>query len=174
MQLAKLQLVGPFVVAAMIIAAEAAAYALAQRPSSALAWYLNIEVFGLFQRGHYVLSDRFALPYFQLVGVALPILFLAGGGLACRGPLMVATASNLSLVYALFLAYAWHLVETPALVAASLGSPPLYAVLSWSAVTLSSGLHALILLTMLIASLFSCTASHLSYLRAVRQAVRRM
>jgi hypothetical protein len=169
MQLAKMQLVGPFVVVAMIVAAEAAAYALVQTPSSALVWYLNIEVFGLFQRSHYVLSDRFALPYFQLVAVALPILFLACGGVVCRRLLLVATASNLSLIYALFLAYAWHLVETPALVAASLGSSPLYAALSWSALTLSSGPHLFVLLSALIPSLFSCAASHLVYLRAVRQ-----
>jgi hypothetical protein len=157
------------VVAAMIAAAEAAAYALAQKPSSAFAWYLNLEVFGLFQRSHYVLSDRFAIPYFQLFGVALPILFLACFGAARRRPLMVAAASNLSLIYALFLAGAWHLVETPALVAASLDSSRLYAALSWSALTLSSGPHVLVLLAMLIPCLYSSAASHLFYLRAGRR-----
>lgn len=169
MHLAKSQLVGPLVVAAMIAAAEAAAFALAQKPSWGFAWYLNLEVFGLFQRSHYVLSDRFAIPYFQFFGVALPILFLACIGAMQRRPLMIAAASNLSLIYALFLACAWHLVETPALVAASLDSSRLYAALSWSALTLSSGPHVLVLLAMLIPCLYSSVASHLFYLRAVRQ-----
>jgi hypothetical protein len=169
MRSAKSQLVGPIVVAVLIASAEAAAYALAEHPSSAFAWYLNLEVFGLFQRSHYVLSDRLAVPYLQLFGVALPILLLACVGAMLRRQLMVATASNLSLIYALFVAYAWHLVETPALAAASLESSRIYAALSWSALTLSSGPHVLVLLAMLIPCVYSSAASHLFYLRARRR-----
>jgi hypothetical protein len=169
-RLAKLQLIGPFVLSCTVIAAEAAAHALALKPSSVVAWYLNIEIFGIFQRSHYVLSDKLNLPYFQLLLVAVPILLLAGAGAVCRRPLMVAVASNLSLIYALFLAYAWHLVETPALVAASLGSSQIYSALSWSAFTLSSGPHGLVLMAMLIPALLSFAVSHLVYIRAVRRA----
>ena len=81
-KLAKLQLIGPFVLACTIIAAELATYLLAWMPSSELAWYLNLEVFGVFQRSHYILSERFSVPYFQMLFIAAPIMLLACGGFA--------------------------------------------------------------------------------------------
>jgi hypothetical protein len=169
-RLAKLQLLGPLVLAAMIIAAEMAAEMLAINPSSSLAWYLNLELFGLFQRSHYVLSDRIGIPYFQLLFVALPILVLVCAGTLLRRRMMVALATNLSLVYVFFLGYSWRLVETPALFSASLGNPQSSATLSVSAWSLLSGPHVYPLLVMAVTSLLSFAATHLLYVRAVRQA----
>ena len=112
-RLAKLQLIGPLVIAFAIVAEEFATYLLAWNPSSEFAWYLNLKLFGIFQRSHYILSDHFGTPYFQLLFVAAPILLLALCGFAFRLRLPIAAASNLSFVYAFFLAYAWYSIETP-------------------------------------------------------------
>jgi hypothetical protein len=169
MRSAKLQLLGPLAVATIVIAAEATAYLLAVSPTSPLVWYLNIEVFGIFQRSHYILSDRIPVPFLQLTAVALPLLLLVCCGLAWRRPLLVAAASNFSLLYVLFLVYAWHLVATPPLTAASLGPSWLYAAVPWSAFKLNAGPHLLLLSAMLTLSLLSSCASHAAYLRAIRK-----
>src|SRR5262245_14239522 len=95
-RLAKLELVGPVVLALVIIAAELATCMLAWRPFSAFAWYLNLELFGIFQHSHFTLSQYAAVPYLQVWFIALPILMLAAAGVACRSRLPVALASNLS------------------------------------------------------------------------------
>ena len=169
-RLAKLQLIGPFVLAFTLIAEELATYLLAWNPSSEFAWYLNLKLFGIFQRSHYVLNDHLGIPYLQLLLVAAPILLLAFGGSALRLRLAVAAASNLSFAYAFFLAYAWYSAEAPSLQAASLGATGYDSVMNLSALNLTFGPHMCVLAVLLIPSLLSFTASHLLYLRAVRQA----
>jgi hypothetical protein len=168
-RLAKLQLIGPIVLALTIIVEELATYALALKPSWSVVWYLNIELFGIFQRSHYVLSDNFGVPYFQLLFVAVPILLLTSIGIIVRRPLMISVATNLSFIYALFLAYSWHVVEQTSLVASSLADPHFYAAISLSALALTSGPHMFVLMAMLFSSLLSSAVSHLLYIRAVRQ-----
>ena len=96
-RLTKLQLIGPLVLGCTIIAAELATYLLAWMPSSEFAWYLNLEVFGVFQRSHYMLSNHFVVPYFQLLFVAAPIMLLTCSGFAFRLRFPIAAASNLEL-----------------------------------------------------------------------------
>lgn len=168
-KLAKLQLIGPLVLALAIGAAELAACILAWKPSSAFVWYLNLELFGIFQHSHSMLSSAFSVPYFQLLFVAGPILILALGGFAFHSRLPVAIASNLSFAYAFFLAYAWYGIRLPAPQAASLSGAAYESVFNISAVSLTFGPHACVLATLLVASMLSTTASHVQYLRVIRQ-----
>ena len=166
--LAKLQIVGPIVISAVILAEELAAYALGVKPSSEFLWYLNLQLFSIFQKSHYVFSGHFAFPYFQLLFVAVPLLLLTLFGLAFRRALLLAVASNLSLVYSCFLAYAWHTVESPSQQAASLAGLLPFTTLNLSAQTLPAGPHAYVLMALLIPTLLSFTASHVMYIRAAR------
>ena len=168
-KLAKIQLLGPLVLAFTIVAEELATCLLAWNPSSEFAWYLNLKLFGTFQQSHYILSDHFSTPYFQLLFVAAPIFLLTFGGFSFRLRLPIAAASNLSFVYAFFLAYAWNRGETLAPQAASLAGAAYDSVLNFSALNLTFGPQICVLTVLLIPSLLSFTASHLLYLRAVRQ-----
>src|SRR6266567_3594628 len=51
----RLQLVGPLLLLCVVAAAESIAYALAHNPSSALLWYLNLEVFSIFRKSRVAL-----------------------------------------------------------------------------------------------------------------------
>lgn len=168
-RLAKLQLIGPFALALTIIAAELAAYWLNCKPSSELAWYLNLTTFGIFQRSHSVLSEHFGIPYLQLLFVATPILLLAYGGFALRLRLPAALASNLSCAYVFFLMYACYGANSSSTPAASLAATAYRSVVSFSALNFASGPQAFTLSAVLIPSLLSFAASHLLYFRAVRE-----
>jgi hypothetical protein len=167
-RLAKLQIIGPLVLVFTIIAEELAAYLLAWKPSSEFAWYLNLNLFGIFQRSHAVLSEHFSIPYLQLIFVAAPILLLVWGGSVLRLRFPIAAASNLSFVYAFFLAYAWYGIGAPSPQAASLASTAEASVMSFSALSLTYGPQVYVLAALLIPSLFSFAASHVVYLCAVR------
>lgn len=167
-RLAKLQIIGPIVLALTIAAEEIAAGMLAWKPSSEFAWYLNLHVFGIFQRSHYMLSEYFGVPYFQLLFIALPIVLLASTGIGLRARLPVAVASNLSFAYAFFLAYSWYGTQAPAPRAASLGDTAYDSVFNLSALNLTLGPHVYVLAALIIPALFSAAASHLMYFRAVR------
>ena len=101
-----LQLIGPVTIFCVVVAAEAAMYALGQSPSSEALWYINVELFGAFRRSHHFLSSSIDIPYLQFF-VALPLIGLAIVGLTAKGRLMLAISSNLSFVYASFLVYSW-------------------------------------------------------------------
>jgi hypothetical protein len=103
----KIQLMGPLVVAVAVLSAEGTAYALALTPSSSLLWYLNLEVFSIFRKSRSYLGDFAGMPFAQWLLIAGPIAALAVAGLASRQRLVTAIASNLSFVYAAFLAYSW-------------------------------------------------------------------
>lgn len=168
-RLAKLQLIGPFVLAITIIAAEIAAYLLALKPSSAAAWYLNIEIFGIFQRSHYVLNNTFDVPYFQLLFVAIPMLMLSCLGVISRRQFLIAGASHFSFIYAFFIAYTWYIVGMPSLQAASLAQAQYSSVLSLSALNVSARPQVIVMLVLFFASLLSFAGSQIHYARAVRQ-----
>ena len=169
-RLAKLQLLGPLSLLAAILAEEAAAYWLATRPSSAFAWYLNLELFGVFQRSHYVISDHIGVPYFQLFFVAAPILALTFWGLAFGRRLPIAVASNLSLIYVGFLVCAWHMVETPSLQAAGFAGSAQFAALSHWAMKFSGGPQLYLLAALICAAALSFVSSHVFYVRTLRTA----
>src|ERR1043165_481670 len=84
-RLFKLQFLGPLALFAATLCAELAARALQYAPSSEFLWFINLRIFGLFQRsyaGLLNLSDIVPIVGFQYLGIALPtFVFL----LACFG-----------------------------------------------------------------------------------------
>src|SRR6266576_1233195 len=114
-RLAKLQLIGPLALFLTVASAEWAVYALAQDPTSELLWYINLKLFGIFQRSHYVLSDVTTVPASQLIFIALPIFLMACYGLARKRALALAIASNLSFMYAGFVFVSWNVIEKSSL-----------------------------------------------------------
>jgi hypothetical protein len=155
-RLAKLQLIGPLVLFCAVLAAEGAAYALARSPASEFLWYINLEVFGSFQRTHYALSHLLDVDYLQLIGVALPVLSLALVGYLARRQLLLAISSNLSFVYAAFIAYSWR------------GSMPAPRAASLGIMAVPSRPDFYLFVVLLGASLLSFVISHAIYLAAVR------
>src|SRR6266498_2774016 len=120
-RLFKLQFLGPFALFAATLCAELAARALQYAPSSELLWFINLRVFGIFQRSYAVLSEFVAIDGFQLFGVALPIFVLACVGLAAKSRPAFTVATHLSVAYALFLVISWH-IGAPTVRQASLGT----------------------------------------------------
>ena len=167
-RLAKLQLIGPTLLALVIVAEELAAYWLAYRPASALAWYVNLELFGIFQQSHAMLATACSVPCLQLLFVAAPILLLTGAGVAYGQRLPLALASNLSLLYACFLAYAWFGIRPPAVQAVSLSGSVYNSVLGFSAAKIALGPHTYLLAMLVCATFLSTAAAHVQYLRAAR------
>ena len=72
-RLVKLQLLGPLTVFIAVLAAETAVCALAANPTSETLWYINLKLFGIFQKSHYIMSDLTTVPGSQLIFIALPI-----------------------------------------------------------------------------------------------------
>ena len=56
-RLFKLQFLGPFALFAATLCAELAARALQYAPSSELLWFINLRMFGIFQRSYAVLLN---------------------------------------------------------------------------------------------------------------------
>ena len=104
-RLFKFQFLGPLVLFLATLSAELAARGLAYKPSSATLWYLNLEVFGLFQRSHSALAGYVNIDGFQLFGIALPIFALACVGLLMRSRLPLAMSAQFAVGYAIFLLF---------------------------------------------------------------------
>jgi hypothetical protein len=102
-RLFKLQFLGPFALFVTALCAELAARALQYAPSSELLWFINLRIFGIFQRSHAMLSAFVAIDGFQFFGLALPIFLLACLGLTTRSRLPFTVATHLSVAYAGFL-----------------------------------------------------------------------
>ncbi len=150
-----LQLIGPVTIFCVVVAAEAAMYALGQSPSSEALWYINVELFGAFRTSHHNLSSYIDVPYLQFF-IALPLICLALVGLAAKGRLMLAISSNLSFVYASFLVYSWFdIADAPR--AASL-----------DAIAISTGPDFYMYLILLGSGLISFFVSHVVYFGAMR------
>jgi hypothetical protein len=159
-RLFKLQFIGPLALFAATLAAELAARALQYAPSSELLWFVNLKIFGAFQRSYATLSEFVPIDGFQLFGLALPIFLLACIGLAakCRPAFTVAT--HLSAAYAAFLVISWQ-VGVPTLKQASL--VPI-------AVPAGPGLYVMAIILGTCSLSFAVT--HLLYIRAVRKEIR--
>ena len=155
-RLTGLQLIGPSILLAAALAAEAGAYALAHAPSSEILWYINLKLFGIFQQSHYFLDSYTAVPGSDLFIITLPLFVLACLGMTMRRQLMLAISSNLSFVYAAFLLFSWT----------SSQKTTMQASLNWSAVPMGSDLYLVAIL--LGSSLFSCCISHFVYMRFTR------
>lgn len=161
-RLAKIQLIGPLTLFLAVLGAETAAAALTYAPTSETLWFINLKLFGLFQRCHYVLSSHVDIQYLQLF-IALPLFVIACLGLVFKNRLLLPVASNLSFIYVCFAAYAWYLVESPSH-AASLTDQ----IYQPAMMIMPTGPDLWMFLVLLCASLISFVASHLFYIRAVR------
>ena len=161
-RLFKLQFLGPFALFVTTLCAELAARALQYAPSSELLWFINLRIFGIFQRSHAMLSAFVAIDGFQYLGLALPIFVfvLACLGLATKSRLPLTVATHLSVVYAGFLVLSWQ-AGVPTTTQASLGP---IAVPSGAA-----GLYVMV--TILGTCLLSFAVTHLLYFLAVREEV---
>ncbi len=159
-QLGKLQLVGPMAVFVAVGSAEASAALLTHWPSSEILWRANLQWFHAFQKSSYALSAYTAIAYSQFLIVAVPLIVIAACGLALKRPLLLATASNLSFVYALFVLCADHLYDQS------------WREASLSLTATSSNPDSLVCFFLVAASFVSFAVSHLYYIRAVRGGVR--
>jgi hypothetical protein len=158
-RLFKLQFLGPMALFVATLSAELAVRALAYAPSSEFLWFVNLKMFGIFQRSYSMLNDLVGIQNFQLLGIALPIFLLACYGLAARRRLPLAVASNLSFGYAALLLLSW---QTP-------GAPTTQA--SLGSIAIPSGAGFYVLTGILGTSLVSFAISHLLYLRAARSEI---
>jgi hypothetical protein len=158
-RLFKLQFLGPLALFAATVCAELAARALQYDPSSEFLWFINIRIFGIFQRGHAALSYFVAINGFQLFGLALPIFLLACLGLATKWRLPFTVATHLSSAYAGLLVFSWQ-IGVPATMQASLVP-----------IAVPSGVGLYLMVTILGTCLLSVAVTHLLYLRAVRSEI---
>jgi hypothetical protein len=159
-RLAKFQIIGPATIFVAVCSGELAVAALARWPSSELLWQANLEWFHAFQKSSYALSVFGTIRYAQLGLVAFPLIAMALGGIALRRPLVLAVASNLSLVYASFVLYADYLYDQAGREA------------SISILTTYSNPDVVLCFVLVAASFLGFVDSHLYYIRAVRDAVR--
>jgi hypothetical protein len=161
-RLAKLQAIGPVYLFVAVLGAEAAAWALSHSPTSEILWFVNLRVFGIFQKSHYVISSHFDIQYLQLWFVMSVFVTVCSGLVFNYRPLLP-VASNLSFLYVTFLAYAWYLVESPPQVA-SLAEASYHSAI----MTMPSGGDLCMFVALFAATLPSFAASHIVYFRAVR------
>ncbi|MBR1200952.1 hypothetical protein JQ574_33645 [Bradyrhizobium sp. AUGA SZCCT0158] len=159
-RLFKLQFLGPLALFAATLSAELAARALQYAPSSELLWFLNLKMFGIFQRSDAALSYLVPIDGFQFFGIALPIFALACVGLAARSRLPFTVATHLSVAYAGFLVLSWQ-AGVPSLQEASLAT-----------IAVPSGVGLYVMSTILGTCLLSFAITHLLYFLAVGKEVR--
>jgi hypothetical protein len=159
-RLFRLQFLGPLALFSATLCAELAARALQYAPSSEFLWFVNLRMFGIFQRSYVMLSEFVAVDGFQFFGIALPIFALACFGLAAKSRLPLALATHLSVAYAAFLVLSWQTPGHPASTQASLG-----------AIAVPTGAGLYVLTGILGACLLSFALSHLLYFRAVREEI---
>ncbi|WGR97454.1 hypothetical protein MTX26_23965 [Bradyrhizobium sp. ISRA443] len=156
-RLFKLQFLGPLALFVATLCAELAARALQYAPGSELLWFINLRIFGIFQRSDASLSYVVPIDGFQFFGVALPIFLLACFGLAARSRLPFTIATHLSVAYAGFLVVAWQ-AGVPITAQASLRP----------VAVLPPGPGMYMIATLLGTCLLSFAVTHLLYFRAVR------
>ena len=164
-RLFKLQFLGPLALFAATLCAELAARALQYAPSSELLWFINLRMFGIFQRSYAMmlnLTEVVPIDGFQYVGLALPtfVFVLACLGLATKFRLPFTVATHLSVVYAGFLVLAWQ-VGAPTIKQASLGP-----------IAIPSGPGLFVMATIVGTCLLSFAITHLLYFQAVRREIR--
>jgi len=159
-RLFKLQFLGPLALFAATLCAELAARALQYAPSSEFLWFVNLKMFGIFQRSYATLSYFVPIEGFQFFGLALPIFMLACFGLLTKSRLPFTVATHLSVVYVGFLVVSWRAGATT-VEQASLGI---------AAVPSGTGLY--VMATISGACLLSFAITHLLYFKAVGEEIR--
>src|SRR4051812_11346822 len=159
-RLLKLQFLGPCALFAATVCAELAARALQYVPNSEVLWFLNLRVFGIFQRSDAVLSYFVPIQGFQLFGLAVPIFLLACFALVAKSRPVFTVATHLSVAYAAFLVFSWQL-GIPSTRQASLG---------FIVVPSGPGLYVMAIIVGTCALSFATT--HLLYIWLVRKEIR--
>ena len=147
------------------LCAELASRALEYAPSSELLWFINLKMFGIFQRSYTMLlnlSDVVPVDGFQYFGIALPtfVFVLACFGLAAKSRPCFTVATHLSAAYAGFLILSWQ-AGVPTVTQASLVP-----------VAVPSGVGLYVIATILGTCLLSFAITHLLYLRAVGHEIK--
>jgi hypothetical protein len=160
MNLFRLQFLGPLALFAATLGAELAARALEYAPRSELLWFINLRIFGIFQRSHATLSH--AIDGFQLFGIALPIFLLACFAFTAKSRPAFTVATHLSAVYAGFLVFSWQ-VGVPTTKQASLVP-----------IAVPSGAGLYVMATILGTCLLSFAVTHLLYFCAALKGIRAM
>jgi hypothetical protein len=158
-RLFKLQFLGPLSLFITTLCAELAARALEYSPSSGFLWFINLRIFGIFQRSNAMLTQFVAIDGFQFFGIALPIFLLACFGLAAKSRPPFTIATHLSAAYAAFLVHSWQ-IGVPTTKQASLVP-----------IAIPSGAGMYLMATILGACLLSFAITHLLYFRAVREEI---
>lgn len=158
-RLFKFQFVGPLALFVATLCSELAARALDYAPSSELLWFINLRLFGIFQRSYAMLSQFVEIDGFQFFGIALPIFVCACLGLYFKSRLPLAIATHMSAAYAAFLVLSWQ-PGVPATTQASLG-----------AIAIPTGPGLYVLAGILLACLSSIVFSHLVFILAVREEI---
>src|SRR3954447_25164469 len=105
----KLQFLGPCALFAATLCAELAAHALEYAPNSELLWFLNLRVFGIFQRSDAVLSYFVPIEGFQLFGLAVPIFLLACFALVAKSRPVFTIAPHQRVANPAFWVYSGHI-----------------------------------------------------------------
>src|SRR5690242_20324229 len=108
----KLQFLGPCALFAAALCAELAARTMLFVTSSELLWFINLRIFGIFQRSYVVWSiwsEVFSIDGLKFFGLALPtfVFVLASVGLAAKSRLPFTVATHLSVAYSGFLVLSW-------------------------------------------------------------------
>jgi hypothetical protein len=158
-RLFKLQFLGPVALFVGTGCAELAARALQYNPTSEFLWFLNLRVFGIFQRSHATLSWFISIDGFQFFAIALPIFLLACVGLLTRTRIPFTVATHLSALYAAFLVSAWQT------------GVPVNKQASLVPIAVPTGPDLYVMLTILVACFLSFAVTHVLYLRIVRKEV---
>jgi hypothetical protein len=152
---ARLQLLGPVIAVAGLLASECASQALAHAPSSPVVWFLSEDLFGLFRNSRRFLDADSGIAESPLLPIGLGLLSMAGYGFLCGRRLVLALASNLNAIYVSSLLCTGCGWWTAAGALATMGRPPSSGGLAIGAVLAAT-------------SLVSSLASHVAYLYAIR------
>jgi hypothetical protein len=160
-RLTHFQIIGPLALLAVMATAEGAAWALSQMPTSELLWFINLRLFGLFQKSNYLVGELVAFPYAQLA-IATVLGAAAVAGAAYRSRLALSIASNLSFFFVCATGYAAATMDSFAPAATNGTAQALVQIV------LPHGADAGLLLILLAVTLPSFVISHLIYIRAAR------
>jgi len=158
-RLFNLQFLGPLALFVATLSAELESKALTYAPGSEFLWFINLRMFGIFQRSYAALSEFVAIDGFQLFGIALPIFAMACSGLVAKARHPLALATHLSIAFAAFLVLS---LQTPVEVTTQ-------ASLVYIAVPPGAGFYVMV--SILGTCLVSFTISQLLYLRLVREEI---
>jgi hypothetical protein len=156
-RLFKLQFLGPLALFAATLCAELAARALQYSPTSEFLWFVNLKIFGIFQRSDAFLSWFVAMEGFQFYAIALPIFLLACLGLATKTRLPFTVATHLSVVYAAFLVLSWQ------------AGVPDTKLASLVPISVPTGPGLYLMAVILGTCLLSCVVTHLIYFLFVQK-----